>query len=119
METKEYFEKIMQDYNQNRKGRNLRKYCSDEGIDYKWLVEYKRNYGACKPSDSETASQSHPSAFIPLQIIEERFDNSRHEDSSSGWSVRQLVLCTPGGDDIEISSKNLAAVLELLRKMIG
>lgn len=37
METKEYFEKVMQDFNQNRRGRNLRKYCSDEGIDYKWL----------------------------------------------------------------------------------
>ena len=36
METKEYFEKVMQDFNQNRRGRNLRKYCSDEGIDYKW-----------------------------------------------------------------------------------
>lgn len=40
METKEYFEKVMQDFNQNRRGRNLRKYCSDEGIDYKWLSEY-------------------------------------------------------------------------------
>ena len=37
METREYFEKVMQDFNQIRKGRNLRKYCSDEGIDYKWL----------------------------------------------------------------------------------
>ena len=27
METKEYFEKVMQDFNQNRRGRNLRKYC--------------------------------------------------------------------------------------------
>ena len=44
METKEYFEKVMQDFNQNRKGRNLRKYCNDEGIDYKWLSEYKRTY---------------------------------------------------------------------------
>ncbi len=35
METKEYFEKVMQDYNQNRKGRNLHKYCLNEGIDYK------------------------------------------------------------------------------------
>ena len=34
METKEYFEKVMQDFNQNRKGRNLRKYCNDEGIVY-------------------------------------------------------------------------------------
>lgn len=42
METKEYFEKVMQDFNQNRKGRSLRKYCSDEGVDYKCLSEYKR-----------------------------------------------------------------------------
>lgn len=32
METKRYFEKIMQDYNQNCKWRNLRKYCSDKGV---------------------------------------------------------------------------------------
>ena len=44
METKEYFEKVMQDFNQNRKGRNLRKYCNDEGIDYKWLSEYKPDF---------------------------------------------------------------------------
>ena len=30
METKEYFEKVMQDYNQNRKGRSLRKYWATE-----------------------------------------------------------------------------------------
>lgn len=34
METKEYFEKVMQDYNQYRKGRNICKYCFDEGVDY-------------------------------------------------------------------------------------
>ena len=44
MKTKEYFEKVMQDFNQNRRGRNLRKYCSDEEIDYKWLSEYKKQY---------------------------------------------------------------------------
>ena len=47
METKEYFEKVMQAFrstmslgsskNQHRNGRSLRKYCQDEGIDYKWL----------------------------------------------------------------------------------
>ena len=31
MESKEYFEKVMQDYNQHRNGRSLRKYCKDEG----------------------------------------------------------------------------------------
>lgn len=38
MESKEYFEKVMQDYNQNRKGR---KYCKDEAVDYDWLIQYK------------------------------------------------------------------------------
>ena len=52
METKEYFEKVMQDFNQNRKGRNLRNYCNDEGIDYKWLSEYKRTYGATKTASA-------------------------------------------------------------------
>ena len=42
METKEYFEKVMQDFNQHRNGRSLRKYCQMEGIDYKWLQEYKK-----------------------------------------------------------------------------
>ena len=37
METKEYFEKVMQDFNQHRNGRSLRKYCQTEGIDY-WQV---------------------------------------------------------------------------------
>ena len=40
METREYFEKVMQDYNQNRKGRSLRKYCKDEAVDYDWLIFY-------------------------------------------------------------------------------
>ena len=44
MESKEYFEKVMQDYNQNRKGRGLRKYCKDEAVDYDWLIQYKKNY---------------------------------------------------------------------------
>ena len=40
MESKEYFEKVMQDYNQNRKGCSLRKYCKDEAVDYDWLIQY-------------------------------------------------------------------------------
>ena len=44
MESKEYVEKVMQDYNQNRKGRSLRKYCKDEAVDYDWLIEFKKSY---------------------------------------------------------------------------
>ena len=39
-----FYPPYMQDYNQNRKGRSLRKYCKDEAVDYDWLIQYKKNY---------------------------------------------------------------------------
>ena len=42
-EGEKYFEKVMQDFNQNRKGRNLRKYCNDEGIMYSLYESCKMN----------------------------------------------------------------------------
>ena len=42
MESKEYFEKVMQDYNQHHNGRSLRKYCKDEAIDYDWVIKFKK-----------------------------------------------------------------------------
>lgn len=62
MESKEYFEKVMQDYNQNRKGRSLRKYCKDEAVDYDWLIQYKKNY----PLQEK---QQEPSQDAFIQVI--------------------------------------------------
>ena len=44
METKEYFEKVMQDFNQHRNGRSLRKYCQEEKTQPKpvWQVSHLR-----------------------------------------------------------------------------
>lgn len=72
METKEYFEKVMQDFNQNRKGRNLRKYCNDEGIDYKWLSEYKRTYGATKAASAAKNSARMVSVLPPWMSLRAR-----------------------------------------------
>lgn len=72
METKEYFAKVMQDFNQNRRGRNLRKYCSDEGIDYKWLFEYKKQYSSTKgkvEKDETLQACITPSAFRIIFIL--------------------------------------------------
>ena len=101
METKEYFEKVMQDYNQHRKGRSLRKYCKEEGVDYGWLIEYKKNY----PPRKEEISTEAP-GFISLSLEEKAIP--------TGWQVSQLVLSDPNGNMIEIKS-NVA--VELLRKM--
>ena len=42
-EGEKYFEKVMQDFNQNRKGRNLRRYCNDECIMYSLYESCKMN----------------------------------------------------------------------------
>ena len=67
METREYFEKVMQDYNQNRKGRSLRKYCKDEAVDYNWLMEYKKTYRPIKSQSNENKKLSE-GEFIALTV---------------------------------------------------
>ena len=109
METKEYFEKVMQDFNQHRNGRSLRKYCQDEGIDYKWLQEYKRTY----PKETKPVQESEPDpqSFIPLVIEEEK------TQPKPVWQVSHLRLESPDGGFIDINSNNLAAVTSLLQSL--
>ena len=109
METKEYFEKVMQDFNQHRNGRSLRKYCQDEGIDYKWLQEYKRTY----PNETKPVQESkpEPQSFIPLVIEEEK------TQPKPVWQVSHLRLESPDGGFIDINSNNLAAVTSLLQSL--
>ena len=105
METREYFEKVMQDYNQNGKGRSLRKYCKDEAVDYNWLMEFKKTYSASKPQTQQPVQ-----SFISLSLEEET-------PRQMTWEVKMLQLQSPDGDSIEIKSNNLYAVSELLRKL--
>ncbi len=104
METREYFEKVMQDYNQYRNGRSLRKYCKDEAIDYNWLLDFKKTYSASKPLAQQ------PQSFVALSLEEEKPEEVK-------WEVACLQLKSPNGDSIEIKSNNLYAVTELLRKL--
>lgn len=113
MDTREYFEKVMQDYNQNRKGRSLRKYCKDEAVDYNWLMEYKKTYRPIKtqPNAGKNLSEGE---FIALTVEE---NLSLEQPTPVGWQVERLVLKSPAGDEMEIKCTNLYAVSELLRKM--
>lgn len=106
MESKEYFEKVMQDYNQNRNGRSLRKYCKDEAIDYNWVIEYKKNY----PLNDKQQVEQPRDAFIPIMIKDET-------STPKTWQVSTLVLTSPDGDQVEIKSTNLFVVADILLKM--
>ena len=83
METREYFEKVMQDYNQNRKGRSLRKYCKDEAVDYDWLIEFKKSYRSnqLQPNENKKIGKGE---FIAL-TVEENF--VPEQQTPAGWQV--------------------------------
>ena len=105
MESKEYFEKVMQDYNLHRNGRSLRKYCKDEAIDYDCVIKFKKTYPVRSTEKEEPAE-----GFVPLSVTDE-------PAPSLEWSVEHLVLSTPKGDVLEIKSTSLFVVAELLHKM--
>ena len=113
MDTREYFEKVMQDYNQNRNGRSLRKYCKDEAVDYNWLMEYKKTYRPIKTQTNAGKNLSE-GEFIALTVEE---NLAPEQPTPVGWQVERLVLKSPAGDEMEIKCTNLYAVSELLRKM--
>jgi len=106
MESKEYFENVMQDYNQKRNGRSLRKYCKDEAIDYNWVIEYKKNY----PPDDKKQFGQPQDAFIPVTVNDEA-------PAPKAWQVSTLLLTSPDGVQVELKSTNLSVVADILLKM--
>lgn len=72
IETRKYFEKVMQDYNQNRNGRRLRKYCKNEAIDYNWIIEYKKNYPLKDKETGRATSECFQWLYPKVVITAER-----------------------------------------------
>lgn len=107
-EIKEYFEKIMQDYNLHRNGRSLKKYCQDEAVDYQWLLEFKKHYPVKQELVKPTGQP--PMGFVPLNATEAK-------TVPAVWQIRCSELVSPEGETFEIKGSNLSTVVELLRKL--
>ena len=86
MESKEYFEKVMQDYNQHRNGRSLRKYCKDEARDYDWIIKFKKTYPVRSTEKEEPAE-----GFVPLAVTEEPVPALDVGDTSVNFSKISLT----------------------------
>ena len=69
MDSKAYFEKVMQDFNQFREGRSLRKYCSDEGIDYNWVIKYKKEYPGKRNEEEKPVATTYSSYNKYINVI--------------------------------------------------
>ena len=80
----------MQDYNQNRKGRSLRKYCKDEAVDYDWLIEFKKSYRSnqLQPDENKKLGEG---VFIAL-TVEENFVPEQLNDFNFGNPINNMLF---------------------------
>ena len=92
METREYFEKVMKDYNQNCKGRSLRKYCKEEAVDYDWLIKFKKSYRSnlLQPDENKKLGEG---KFIAL-TVEENCVPEKLNDINFGDYIEDFILIT-------------------------
>ena len=68
------------------------------------------------PLQGKVEKEEVPS-LIPLLVIDERFSEQPVVQPEAKWCVKQLVISSPTGDELEIKCSNLAVVVDLLRKM--
>lgn len=99
MDSKEYFEKVMQDYNQNRKGRSLRKYCKDEAVDYDRLIQYKKSYYL-----QEKKQEQLQDAFIPITIKDDTSNVNACSDENKNMNIQDEIAALETENSIENAS---------------
>ncbi len=61
-------------------------------------------------------SDSSNLGFTALDVIEDKLSPSAPR-KESGWTVTQIIICSPEGEELELRSDNLLVVSKLLSKM--
>lgn len=60
-------------------------------------------------------SDSSNLGFTALDVIEDKLSPSAPR-KESGWTVKQIIICSPEGEELELRSDNLLVVSKLLSK---
>lgn len=120
--SKKYYEDKLREFNQYRRGRTLQQFCKDEGIDYKWMQRAKKQYTAKVKNEPSSTREECPS-LIKLHYEdddvyqEENDDSTTSTPSGNGWTVSNILLTDPEGNEITISSGSAIALGNLLTKL--
>lgn len=122
METtsRKYYEDKIREFNQYRRGRTLQQFCKDEGIDYKWMLRAKKEY-AGKGNDTVSCSNEECPSLIRLHYEDDEVADEQAvpppKPRQHGWTVSNVTLADPSGNEITISSGSAAALGNLLTKL--
>ncbi len=133
--SREYYEDKLADYQRYRRGRTLYQFCKDEGIDYNWFLRAQRMFGS-NPKNKKSRAPDTDSAdvsqdFIRLHYLDDTAQetascdagNDDNEDSpseyhgSGTWTVGEVTLTDPDGNEITVRCGSAAALGSLLTKL--
>ena len=99
----------LKNYNQNSRGRSMRKFCEDEGYDYNKFMQYARKgqkeLSVLKDAD---ANQSE-SAFIPLVV---------ESGSSDALGIAEVRVRFTNGMELIQSDGDVNELFGIVRKML-
>ena len=97
-------------YNQNGRGRSMKKFCEEEGYDYEKFMQYSRRgqkeYSVLKEADDRQSS----GGFIPLVV-------DRTPEGVLG--IRDVRVRFTNGMELSQGEGDINELLGMVRKMLG
>ncbi len=97
-------------YNQNGRGRSMKKFCEEEGYDYEKFMQYSRRgqkeYSVLKEADERQSS----GGFIPLVV-----DGS----PEGALGIRDVRVRFTNGMELSQGEGDINELLGMVRKMLG
>lgn len=98
-------------YNQNGRGRSMKKFCEEDGYDYEKFMQYSRrdqkNYCALKEADDRQSS----GGFIPLVV-----DGGGPEKTPG---IRDVRVRFTNGMELSQCEGDISELFGMVRKMLG
>ena len=100
----------LKNYQQNGRGRSMKKFCEEEGYDYEKFMQYSRRgqkeYSVLKEADARQTSDK----FIPLVV---------DGPAESGLGILDVRVRFTNGMELSQSEGDLNELFGMVRKMMG
>lgn len=100
----------LKNYQQNGRGRSMKKFCEEEGYDYEKFMQYSRRgqkeYSVLKEADARQTSDK----FIPLVV---------EGPAESALEILDVRVRFTNGMELSQSEGDLNELFGMVRKMLG
>lgn len=100
----------LKNYNQNRRGRSIRKFCEDEGYDYNKFMQFARKGQKELSVLMDADSNQSESSFIPLVV---------ESGSSRALGIAEVRVRFTNGMELIQNDGDINELFGIVRKLLG